>query len=445
MNSHGLDLRPPPSFSDMSNRLEEAGFEAWAVGGAVRDRLLGVVTPDWDLATSARPSDVVKLFRRTVPVGIEHGTVGVLDLDGVLYEVTTFRKDVETDGRHAVVTFAESIEDDLARRDFTINAIAWRECTGELRDPWGGRSDLAAGILRAVGDPSERFAEDYLRVLRGLRFAGAYELTMDPPTREALEEAVPGLDRLSAERVREELIKVLSSRAPSATLRLYRDTGALGVWYPELERHADDAAWDETLAAIDELHRDRWLLRVCRLLLVMPTDPSAESPEDDANLAAAGALLKRLKFSGAHQRRILHLYQHFLPFISPVDSSSRIREWLSEIGSGTERDLFRLHIAAARASRAEDAMKALVFVWRRAHDERLSGAPIEQADLAVDGHDVLSLGMSPGPLVGLLLDELHARVLEDPELNTRKALLEQARELIDMAGLVDASGEAETE
>jgi transposase-like protein len=156
-------------------------------------------------------------------------------------------------------------------------------------------------------------------------------------------------------------------------------------------------------------------------------------------------MLKRLKFSGAEQRRVLHLYQHFLPFISPVDSSAHIREWLSEIGPGTERDLFRLHFASARAARAEDAMRALVFVWRRAHEERLSGAPIERADLAVDGNDVLSLGMPRGPLVGLLLEELHALVLEDPELNTRDELLEKARELIDMAGLVDASAEPEVE
>jgi tRNA nucleotidyltransferase (CCA-adding enzyme) len=451
MHSDGLDMRPPRTFSDVSNRLEDAGFEAWAVGGAIRDHFLGVDrvdlgvdTVDWDLATSARPNQVVDLFRRTVPLGIEHGTVGVLDPDGVMYQVTTFRRDVETDGRHAVVAFAESIDEDLARRDFTINAIAWRERTDELRDPWDGRSDLEARVLRAVGEPAERFAEDYLRVLRGLRFAGVYELTMDPPTREALEEAVSGLDRLSAERVREELVKVLAAASPSDTLHLYRDTGVLSTWYPELDLHADEAAWDEALAAIDIINRSRGLLRLCRLILVLPTEPSEESG-NDPGLVAAETMLKRLKFSGAEQRRVLHLYQHFLPFISPVDSSAHIREWLSEIGPGTERDLFRLHFASARAARAEDAMRALVFVWRRAHEERLSGAPIERADLAVDGNDVLSLGMPRGPLVGLLLEELHALVLEDPELNTRDELLEKARELIDMAGLVDASAEPEVE
>ncbi len=428
----------------MANCLEDHGYEAWAVGGAVRDHLLGLERGDWDLATNARPDQVMELFSRTVPLGMEHGTVGVLDPDGTLFEVTTFRRDVETDGRHAVVEFADSIDEDLARRDFTINAIAWRERTGELRDPWNGRADLAAGILRAVGDAAARFAEDYLRVFRGLRFAGAYDLTFDPPTREALEAAVSGLDRLSAERVREELVKVLAAPTPSAALRLYRDSGALGVWYPELERHANDAGWDEALATIDELNARDGLLRLCRLLLVIPTEQHDESSEDPGESAAAG-LLARLKFSKADQRRVLHLYSHFLPFVSPVDSSADLREWLSSIGPGTERDLFRMHFAAARAAGAEDELNALVFVWRRVHEERLSGAPIERGDLVVNGTDILDLGIEPGPLVRLLLEELHARVLEDPELNTREVLLQQARELIEMAGLEGPASDPEAE
>jgi tRNA nucleotidyltransferase/poly(A) polymerase len=267
---------------------------------------------------------------------------------------------------------------------------------------------------------------------------------MDPPTREALEEAVSGLDHLSAERVREELIKVLASPEPSATLHLYRDTRALSVWYPELETHADEPAWDEALAAIDKLKRHREYLRLCQLLLILPSDPSIE-PLENPGFIAAGTLLKRLKFSCADQRRVLHLYQHFLPFISPVDSSAQIREWLSEIGPGMERDLFRLHYAAACAAQAEDSTRALVFVRRRVHEERRSGAPIDRADLVLDGNDVLDLGVPRGPLVGLLLDELHSLVLEDPDLNTRDKLLAKSRELIDMAGLVDSSAEPEVE
>ena len=218
-----MDLRPPGAVREIVRRLETAGYEAWAVGGAVRDAALGLPAGDWDIATRARPRDVRRLFRRTVPIGIEHGTVGVLGRDGRLYEVTTFRRDVETFGRHAVVEFADTIEEDLARRDFTCNALAWHPLTGELRDPFGGLADLHARRLRTVGDPAQRFAEDYLRVLRALRFAGHFGLTIEPATWDALVAATPNLARLSAERVREELWKILSkTRHASAALEIGR-------------------------------------------------------------------------------------------------------------------------------------------------------------------------------------------------------------------------------
>ena len=230
--SEAPQLHPPEGLLAIADRLESAGFEAWAVGGAIRDAWHGADRADWDLATDARPDQVRGLFRRTVPLGLEHGTVGVIAPDGTLYEVTTFRRDVETDGRHAVVEFAGTIDEDLARRDFTINALAWRPATGEFRDPHSGIEDLERRTLRAVGDPAERFAEDYLRVLRGLRFAGRYALDLDPETRRALEAAVPGLGRLSAERVREELMKSLAGDGAGEILRLYADVGALDPWLP---------------------------------------------------------------------------------------------------------------------------------------------------------------------------------------------------------------------
>lgn len=426
-------LRAPGSFLALAEQLEARGYQAWAVGGAIRDRLMGISRGDWDLATDARPEEVRSLFPRTIPLGIEHGTVGVLQEDGSVYEVTTFRRDIETDGRHAVVSFAETIDEDLARRDFTINAIAWRIATRELRDPWNGREDLEARILRAVGEPAERFAEDYLRVLRGLRFAGRFDLTVDPPTREALEGAVGGTADLSAERVREELEKVFTGPRPSAALRLYRDTGVLGIWYPELDAEADTEAWEAALAAIDELHEGRPLLRLARLLLIVP----GAGEEPDPGEAAVSRVMERLKLSNADRRRIHELRRYFLPFVNPLDSSAHMREWLSEVGPGGERDLFRLHFAAARASGDEQATGALLHTWRRVHDERLGGAPIDRSELAVDGEDILGLGVARGPLIGLLLGELHAQVLEDPELNERETLLDIARELIDMASLGD--------
>ncbi len=247
-------FHPPAALLQIAERLESAGCQAWAVGGAIRDAILGLPRADWDLATDARPEEVRQLFQRTVPLGLDHGTVGVLGEDGSMYEVTTFRLDVETDGRHATVEFATDIEDDLARRDFTINAIAWRPTTEDLRDPYQGIEDLKAGVLRAVGEPAGRFEEDYLRVLRAFRFAGAYDLTIEPETESALRSAVAHLGRLSAERVREELLKVLSADAPSRSLQMYADYGALDGWYQEIAAAASGHGWDQTLGAIDALN-----------------------------------------------------------------------------------------------------------------------------------------------------------------------------------------------
>ncbi|MGH7445260.1 MAG: CCA tRNA nucleotidyltransferase, partial [Longimicrobiales bacterium] len=202
-----MDLPAPRAVHEIAEALRRHGHQAWAVGGALRDVVLGRPAVDWDVATSAKPDQVRTIFKRTVPIGVEHGTVGVLWKDGVLYEVTTFRRDVETDGRHAVVAFADTIEDDLARRDFTINALAWDPATRELYDPFDAGADLDARVIRTVGDAAARFAEDYLRVLRALRFAGQLDYTIESATWTALQAAVPALPRLSAERVREELWK----------------------------------------------------------------------------------------------------------------------------------------------------------------------------------------------------------------------------------------------
>ena len=190
----------PDEVIAIARRLEEAGHEAWCVGGAVRDSLLGGEQKDFDLATSATPEQVQRLFKRTVAVGVKYGTVGVFDGDRVLHEVTTFRHDVRTDGRHAEVAFGVSLDEDLARRDFTVNAIAFHPLRGEWKDPFGGAEDLGRRRLRAVGDPAARFREDYLRVLRALRFAARLDFVIDPPTWEAACAAAGGLGQLSAER-----------------------------------------------------------------------------------------------------------------------------------------------------------------------------------------------------------------------------------------------------
>lgn len=432
---------PPEEVLEIAGRLEARGFEAWAVGGAIRDELLGHPREDWDLATDARPDDVRRLFRRTVPLGIEHGTVGVLAASGTMFEVTTFRRDIETDGRHAVVEFADSIDEDLARRDFTINAMAWRPASDQFADPWEGRSDLERRVLRAVGDPVQRVAEDYLRVFRGLRFAGRFRLAIDAETLSALEAGVAGTATLSAERVREELDKVLSSPLPSASLHLYARLGVLEIWYPELAKARRSAAWEPNLAAVDEMPADRPLLRLTRLLLVpfVAAEPLAVGGDaegaGEVRADVGRRVLERLRFSNADLKTVTHLLRHYQPLVSPIDSAAQVREWLSVVGAAAAKQLFELHLAYARAAGDEESVSYLEHSLQRVEEELRAEPPLSLADLAIGGGELLALGLEQGPAVGLLLEELHARVLEDPELNDPEVLTRLARELIELGRL----------
>src|SRR5688572_28382979 len=234
-----VSFRPidiPDAVVDIARTLEAAGFQAWCVGGNLRDALLQHPHSDYDIATSATPQQVQKLFPRTVEVGIKYGTVGVLDRARQLHEVTTFRRDIATDGRHAVVAYGVTLEEDLARRDFTINALAYHPLRHEWKDPFDGAGDLANHLVRAVGDPAQRFREDYLRILRAIRFAARFDFTIDPLTWEAARAAAPGMTGLAAERVRDEWFKSLrTGRSVTHLLMLWVHVGAARVWLPELE------------------------------------------------------------------------------------------------------------------------------------------------------------------------------------------------------------------
>jgi tRNA nucleotidyltransferase (CCA-adding enzyme) len=269
-------LEVPAEVVEIAQKLEDAGHEAWCVGGALRDAILKDAQSDYDLATSATPDQVQQLFRRTVPVGIRFGTVGVLDRARRMHEVTTFRRDVETDGRHAVVQYGVTLEDDLARRDFTINALAYHPLRREWRDPFDGAADIDRGVVRAVGEPAARFREDYLRILRALRFAARFGFRIDEATWAAALEAAPGLQGLSAERVRDEWFKGLTStRSVPEMVRLWRESGAAAIWLPELR--------DATIE-VPRAERDAVLLTV--LLTTSPV-----------------AVLRRLKASGTEISR----------------------------------------------------------------------------------------------------------------------------------------------
>ena len=432
-----VQLNAPAAVHEIAEKLEKAGYETWAVGGAVRDALLGYRVADWDLATRATPTEVRKVFKRTIPIGVEHGTVGVFAGDGVMYEITTFRRDVETFGRHAVVEFADTVEEDLSRRDFTFNAIAWHPLSGELRDPYNGFDDLRNALLRTVGEPRERFAEDYLRVLRALRFAGHFVLQIHPDTWEALRNATLFLPELSAERVREELWKVFTkTRHASATLKLYAESGVLRVLYPEvqavvdLESETGAPLWTHTLAAIDTLPITRPLLRAALLLHAVGA-PTAKVKDlrgqwrfvghEILGARTAEELLRRLRASNADIERTEHLLRMQSELFPPDASSSVVRRWLVQMGVAHVRDFFRFRIAHARGSGSDGA--DLLERWRHAHRVMLEHPALTTSELAINGRDLKALGLEPGPRFGEILDALLLRILEDPNLNDRDTLL----------------------
>lgn len=414
-----MRLRPPADVVRIVRTLEAQGHAAWTVGGAVRDALLGLRPGDWDLATAAHPRQVQRIFRHTVPVGVEHGTVGVLGRDGRMYEVTTFRRDVETFGRHAVVAFADTLEEDLQRRDFTINAVAWHPLTGELRDPHGGAEDLRAGVLRTVGDPVERFAEDRLRVLRALRFAGRFHLEIAPRTWAAVQAAVPTLPELSAERVREELFKTLGGVAhASTTLDLYAQAGALRDWYPELEawrnrtdETTDEPLWPRLLRTMDAVPRSRPVLRLAALLHGL------------GDAEPAYTLLRRLKCSNAITDRVVHLVVQHGSLPAPGATDADLRRWLRRVGRDYVTDLLRLRIAVCRASGDAAAGDALLQSIQRIRAVLHAHPPLDVRDLAIGGRELREMGIRPGPRYGEILNALLDRVTDEPHLNTREALL----------------------
>lgn len=373
-------------------RLEQAGFETWCVGGALRDALLGDPREDVDLATAAPPAEVQRLFRRTVPIGVRHGTVGVLDRQRRLHEVTTFRRDVSTDGRHAVVAFGVSLEDDLARRDFTVNALAYHPLRHEWRDPFHGQADLRAGLIRAVGVPAERFREDYLRILRALRFAARHDFQIEPATWASLCQAVPGLAGLSAERVREEWFKGLqTARSVPAFLRLWVASGAAAIVLPELDA-------DAQLRAPGPVPRDPVLLTA-----LVVREPAA--------------VLRRLRASSAEVARVARIIAG--PAAPAGNAPAAVRRWMHTLGEATD------DVLAAHHHR-----NGAPAPWERTVTEiRRRGDAVDRGGLMVSGRDLTEAGIAPGPALGRLLDTLLDEVLEDPARNTRHYLLARAREL----------------
>lgn len=433
----------PEAVSGIINTLQEAGYEAWAVGGCVRDSLLGRVPDDWDITTSARPHQVKALFARTVDTGIAHGTVTVL-IRHVGYEVTTYRIDGEyEDGRHPrAVSFTASLREDLGRRDFTINAMAYNERQG-LVDLFGGISDIERGILRCVGDPQERFLEDALRMMRAVRFSAQLGYDIEPSTEEAIRRLSPTLGRISAERIRTELVKLLCSGHPERIRTCY-ETGLTAVFFPEFDRmmetpqhnpHHCGTVGEHAIGVLGHVPPER-TLRLAALLhdVGKPETRSSDGAGIDhfyghaeAGARIAREVMRRLKFDNAATDRVTRLTAAHDIRIEP--GKRAMRKAMNRLGEDLFPDLFVLKAAdmEAQSDFEREEKRARLERMRADYEEILRCQDcVSLKNLAVNGSDLIAAGMRPGRELGVILQALLAEVLEEPSRNDREYLLKEA-------------------
>lgn len=442
----------PKDALGICERLRGAGKRAWIVGGCVRDSLLGKPIADWDVATDALPNDLMKLFPKAIPTGLQHGTVTVV-VRGAHYEVTTLRGETTySDGRRPdAVHFVDDIVADLARRDFTVNAIAVDPSNGTLVDPFDGRKDLDAKILRAVGKAFERFSEDGLRVLRAARFCATLEFDLAPDTFAAISPTLDTFRKVSQERVRDEWMKTMKARTPSRAFEVMRESGILGVTCPELlegvgmeqnKWHSLDV-WKHGMACMDACVGDP-VLRIAALLHDVGKPRSRELSEktqdytfydhDKIGAEIAFPITSRLKFSNDERDRIVALVRHHL-FHYDAWSDQAVRRWIKRVGPERIEDLYRLNEADLRGKGPifDEERDLAPLVMLKAHVERVlaEGAALSTRDLAIDGNDLMKVvGLKPGRIVGQVLEALLEVVLADPAQNEREALVAHAREIV---------------
>ncbi len=440
----------PGPILDVLRRLQEAGHRAYLIGGATRELLRGErpSPDDWDVGTSATPEEVLRLYPRAVTTGARFGTVTV-PTDAGPCEVTTFRVESEyKDARHPDrVTFVRELEEDLRRRDFTVNAIAWDPIAGRLVDPTGGIPDLESGILRAVGDPLARFREDGLRPIRAARFAATLGFALEENTQRALPDARAEVARVAAERVQEELLKMLRATEPSRGLEVLRRTGLLGIWLPELEKtvavpqnryHAYDVYF-HTLYTCDAAPPEKRVVRLAALFHDVGKPETRQEREDGEatfynhqfvgeRMAREG--MERLRFSREMTDRVTHLVRHHMFDYRPEWTDAAVRRFIRGVGVDAIADLFDLRIADNVGNGLKTGFPHYLEELRARVDAIIqSEEALSVRDLEVDGTDVMqALDLPPGPRVGKILDQLLEEVLEHPDLNHRDRLLERIRQ-----------------
>ena len=448
-----MNIALPEKVSGIIHTLQAAGFEAYAVGGCIRDSVLGRRPNDWDITTSAHPEQVKALFRRTVDTGLAHGTVTVLLGDGA-FEITTYRTDGEyTDSRHpSSVEFVSSLEEDLQRRDFTINAMAYNEERG-LVDPFDGFGDLQRCLIRCVGDPFARLSEDALRILRSIRFSAQLSFSIEEKTRDAMRALASSLNKISAERICMELMKLITSPHPEYLRDAYR-LGITSVILPELDTAMETTqrsrfhlytVGEHTIHTMQAIAPDP-VLRWTMLLhdLGKPQVKTTDEEEMDhfrghqeVSAQMAAEILHRLKMDNETIRQVTTLVRYHDWRYPPEDKN--IRRALNRLGPELYASLLEVQRADAKGKSSYYQKETLDYIdelerrFRRILKEEQC---FSLKDLAVSGKDLIEMGVKSGPRIGALLKEALELILEDPEKNRHEVLLEYINNIIKNGGAV---------
>lgn len=426
--------------------IRNAGFEAYVVGGCVRDSILGKEPEDWDITTSAKPEQVKKLFPRTIDTGIKHGTVTVM-LDKESFEVTTYRIDGKyEDSRHPTeVTFTPNLKEDLRRRDFTINAMAYNEESG-LVDLYGGLEDIERQIICCVGDARERFREDALRIMRAIRFSAQLGYSIEEETKAAIRELAPTLEAISAERIQVELVKLLVSPHPDYLRDAY-DMGVTNIILPEFDvcmrtpqRHPHHMynVGEHTLHALTEIEPDK-VLRLAMLLhdigkpVTLETDEEGNTHFHGHNVVSeemARTILKRLRFDNDTVYKVCKLVMYHDYGNSVVPNMRIVRRAINCVGEDIFPLLFpvkRADVAAQSDYLRQEKLDA-IDQWQQMYERVLEEKQcVSLKTLAVTGKDLINIGCKPGPELGEQLQALLELVLEHPEYNTKEYLLKEVQ------------------
>lgn len=461
-------IKIPFVLQKLNSVFEENGYEAYLVGGAVRDVLMGKNPSDYDVATNAEPQEVTRIFKKVIPTGIAHGTVTVHFMKNEI-EVTTFRTESDySDGRHPDnVAFTRNLNEDLSRRDFTMNAIAASLKDGKITDPYDGQKDIKNKIIRTVGNPYERFLEDGLRPIRAIRFSAKLNFKIESETLKSISapEIIEKTKTISLERFRDELLKLMQAEKPSEGLKIMEKTGILGIFMPELMPcrgciqtdfrgfHEFDVL-DHLFYSCDGAPKEKINVRLAALLhdtgkpaskKIVPT-PQGETVtfyrHEQYSAEIARKLLFRLKFSNAEIDNICHLIENHMFNYEPQWKDSAVRRFLVKVKAENVEDLFDLRLADIYGMRNtpvrlhdSQTAKLLLEFKERIEKEQQKKSALSLKSLAVNGKDLMEAGIPGGKELGTILNELFETVLEDPAQNKKDTLMAIAKKIYENRNL----------